>query len=128
MPAESLAQLRFVVQPELGQSKPRLSAYGYVRPAPYIFPCLAPSIAHLPPVVLFLGTRISSFSQADLASRSIRYVHTSDVEKHADAFTFSVSDGTNEVSPGTVFLRAVHSVGCDGSRFSSWVLAGDSYT
>ncbi|GAB0189453.1 extracellular matrix organizing protein FRAS1 [Grus japonensis] len=44
------------------------------------------------------GTRISSFSQADLASRSIRYVHTSDVEKHADAFTFSVSDGTNEVS------------------------------
>ncbi|NWY04165.1 FRAS1 protein, partial [Nothoprocta ornata] len=44
------------------------------------------------------GTRISSFSQADLASRSIQYVHTSDAEKHADAFTFSVSDGTDEVS------------------------------
>uniref|UniRef100_A0A8C4U634 VWFC domain-containing protein n=1 Tax=Falco tinnunculus TaxID=100819 RepID=A0A8C4U634_FALTI len=43
------------------------------------------------------GTRISSFSQADLASRSIRYVHTSDAEKHTDAFAFSVSDGTNEV-------------------------------
>ncbi|POI34347.1 hypothetical protein CIB84_001901, partial [Bambusicola thoracicus] len=44
------------------------------------------------------GTKISSFSQADLASRSIQYVHTSDTEKHSDAFTFSVSDGTNEVS------------------------------
>ncbi|XP_031463336.1 extracellular matrix protein FRAS1 [Phasianus colchicus] len=44
------------------------------------------------------GTKISSFSQADLASHSIQYVHTSDTEKHTDAFTFSVSDGTNEVS------------------------------
>ncbi|OXB58880.1 hypothetical protein ASZ78_012724 [Callipepla squamata] len=44
------------------------------------------------------GKKISSFSQADLASHSIRYVHTSDAEKHTDAFTFSVSDGTNEVS------------------------------
>uniref|UniRef100_A0A803XZT8 Calx-beta domain-containing protein n=1 Tax=Meleagris gallopavo TaxID=9103 RepID=A0A803XZT8_MELGA len=41
---------------------------------------------------------IFSFSQTDLASRSIQYVHTSDTEKHTDAFTFSVSDGTNEVS------------------------------
>ena len=55
------------------------------------------------PDVLFLGKRISSFSQADLASRSIQYVHTSDAEKHMDAFTFSVSDGTNEVSPSMVF-------------------------
>uniref|UniRef100_A0A8C8RJR6 VWFC domain-containing protein n=1 Tax=Pelusios castaneus TaxID=367368 RepID=A0A8C8RJR6_9SAUR len=44
------------------------------------------------------GTKINSFSQADLASRSIQYVHTSEVEKHSDAFTFSVSDGMNEVS------------------------------
>uniref|UniRef100_K7G756 Fraser extracellular matrix complex subunit 1 n=1 Tax=Pelodiscus sinensis TaxID=13735 RepID=K7G756_PELSI len=44
------------------------------------------------------GTRINSFSQADLASRSIQYIHTSEAEKHADAFTFSVSDGANEVS------------------------------
>lgn len=45
----------------------------------------------------FLGTRISSFSQADLASRSIQYIHTSEVEKHSDSFTYSVSDGVNEV-------------------------------
>lgn len=57
----------------------------------------------LSPVVLFLGTKISSFSQADLASRSIQYVHTSDTEKHTDAFTFSVSDGTNEVGPSMNF-------------------------
>ncbi|MEQ2177516.1 hypothetical protein GOODEAATRI_004328, partial [Goodea atripinnis] len=41
-------------------------------------------------------TRISSFTQADLASRSIQYVHTSEEEKHADQFSFTVSDGTNE--------------------------------
>lgn len=44
------------------------------------------------------GTRISSFTQADLASRSIQYVHTSEEEKHADQFSFTVSDGTNEVN------------------------------
>ncbi|XP_037832589.1 extracellular matrix protein FRAS1 isoform X2 [Kryptolebias marmoratus] len=44
------------------------------------------------------GTRISSFTQADLASRSIQYVHTSEEEKHADQFSFTVSDGTNEVA------------------------------
>lgn len=31
-------------------------------------------------------------------SRSIQYVHTSEEEKHADQFSFSVSDGTNEVN------------------------------
>ncbi|XP_057287145.1 extracellular matrix organizing protein FRAS1 [Pezoporus wallicus] len=56
-----------------------------------------PQLGHLEHVAS-PGTRIISFSQADLASRSIRYVHTSDTEKHTDAFTFSVSDGTNEVS------------------------------
>ncbi|XP_034152338.1 extracellular matrix protein FRAS1 isoform X3 [Esox lucius] len=44
------------------------------------------------------GTRITSFSQADLASRSIQYVHTSEEEKHADEFSFVVSDGANEVA------------------------------
>ncbi|TMS03411.1 Extracellular matrix protein FRAS1 [Larimichthys crocea] len=44
------------------------------------------------------GTRISMFTQADLASRSIQYVHTSEEEKHADQFSFTVSDGTNEVA------------------------------
>ncbi|KAM6401739.1 extracellular matrix organizing protein FRAS1 isoform 2-T2 [Pluvialis apricaria] len=56
-----------------------------------------PQLGHLEHVAS-PGRRIGSFSQADLASRSIQYVHTSDVEKHTDAFTFSVSDGANEVS------------------------------
>ncbi|XP_053831515.1 extracellular matrix organizing protein FRAS1 [Vidua macroura] len=56
-----------------------------------------PQLGHLEHVAS-PGTRISSFSQADLASGSIQYIHTSDTEKHRDAFTFSVSDGTNEVS------------------------------
>lgn len=51
-------------------------------------------------VVLSLGTRIRTFTQADLASRSIKYVHTSEEEKHADQFLFVVSDGTNEVNEG----------------------------
>ncbi|NXD29010.1 FRAS1 protein, partial [Spelaeornis formosus] len=56
-----------------------------------------PQLGHLEHVAS-PGTRISSFSQADLASGSIQYIHTSDTEKHRDAFAFSVSDGTNEVS------------------------------
>ncbi|XP_064005810.1 extracellular matrix organizing protein FRAS1 [Pogoniulus pusillus] len=77
-----------------------------------------PQLGHLEHVAS-PGKRISSFSQADLASRSIRYVHTSDIEKHTDAFTFSVSDGTNEVSqtfditinPVDDSLPLVHSLG-----------------
>ncbi|XP_027744997.1 extracellular matrix protein FRAS1 [Empidonax traillii] len=56
-----------------------------------------PQLGHLEHVAS-PGMRINSFSQADLASRSIQYIHTSDMEKHMDAFTFSVSDGMNEVS------------------------------
>ncbi|XP_061439271.1 extracellular matrix organizing protein FRAS1 isoform X3 [Rhineura floridana] len=44
------------------------------------------------------GRRISSFRQADLVSRSIQYIHTSEAEKHLDTFAFSISDGTHEVS------------------------------
>ncbi|XP_053559271.1 LOW QUALITY PROTEIN: extracellular matrix organizing protein FRAS1 [Bombina bombina] len=44
------------------------------------------------------GVKISSFSQADLESRNIQYIHTSAEEKHSDEFTFTVSDGVNEVS------------------------------
>ncbi|CAM4540352.1 unnamed protein product [Leuciscus chuanchicus] len=44
------------------------------------------------------GTRISTFTQADLASRNIQYVHTSEEETHSDDFTFTVSDGGNEIS------------------------------
>ncbi|XP_073717143.1 extracellular matrix organizing protein FRAS1 [Misgurnus anguillicaudatus] len=44
------------------------------------------------------GTRISTFTQADLTSRKIQYVHTSEEEIHSDDFTFTVSDGANEIS------------------------------
>ncbi|XP_044921660.1 extracellular matrix organizing protein FRAS1 isoform X1 [Mustela putorius furo] len=44
------------------------------------------------------GTQIRSFSQADLTSRSIQYVHSSDTEKHSDAFDFTLSDGISEVT------------------------------
>ncbi|XP_035245707.1 extracellular matrix protein FRAS1-like isoform X1 [Anguilla anguilla] len=44
------------------------------------------------------GTRIRSFTQADLASGSIQYVHTSEEERPSDSFTFTVSDGVNEIS------------------------------
>lgn len=47
------------------------------------------------------GTRISTFTQADLASRNIQYVHTSEEETHSDDFTFTVSDGGNEVHTRT---------------------------
>ncbi|XP_032739045.1 extracellular matrix protein FRAS1 [Lontra canadensis] len=44
------------------------------------------------------GTQIRSFTQADLTSRNIQYVHSSDTEKHSDAFTFILSDGISEVT------------------------------
>lgn len=56
-----------------------------------------PSLGHLEHVAS-PGARISTFTQADLASRGIQYVHSSEEEKHADQFSFTVSDGTNEVA------------------------------
>lgn len=59
------------------------------------------------------GTRVSTFTQADLASRNIQYVHTSEEEIHSDEFTFTVSDGANEVhsqtwqTPAHYFLHQV---------------------
>ncbi|XP_046698206.1 extracellular matrix protein FRAS1 [Silurus meridionalis] len=44
------------------------------------------------------GKRISTFTQADLASRNVQYVHTSEEEHYSDDFTFTVSDGANEIS------------------------------
>ncbi|KAK2507746.1 hypothetical protein MC885_004163 [Smutsia gigantea] len=44
------------------------------------------------------GIQISSFTQADLTSRNIQYIHTSETERHSDAFSFTLSDGVNEVS------------------------------
>ena len=46
----------------------------------------------------FPGTGITQFSQADLAAGAISYVHTSPEENTMDSFTFTVDDGTNQVS------------------------------
>lgn len=40
---------------------------------------------------------VIEFSQADLAGNNIVYIHTSTEEAHSDKFTFSVTDGINEV-------------------------------
>nr|XP_010967704.1 extracellular matrix organizing protein FRAS1 [Camelus bactrianus] len=44
------------------------------------------------------GIQISSFSQADLTSGNVQYVHSSETEEHSDAFSFTLSDGVNEVT------------------------------
>ncbi|CAJ0956016.1 unnamed protein product [Ranitomeya imitator] len=69
-------------------SEPRELLFGITR---------QPSLGHLEHIGS-PGIKISSFTQADLESRSIQYIHTSADEKHADDFTFTVSDGVNEVS------------------------------
>lgn len=56
-----------------------------------------PELGHLE-LASLPGQRIISFTQADLASRNLQYVHTSKKEKHSDQFTFKVSDGVNEVA------------------------------
>ena len=47
--------------------------------------------------LLLLGIQINSFTQADLTSGRIQYIHSSETEKHSDAFSFTLSDGVNEV-------------------------------
>ncbi|XP_030875381.1 extracellular matrix protein FRAS1, partial [Leptonychotes weddellii] len=42
--------------------------------------------------------QISSFTQADLTSQNVRYIHSSETEKHSDAFSFALSDGVSEVT------------------------------
>ncbi|XP_025024783.1 extracellular matrix protein FRAS1 isoform X2 [Python bivittatus] len=56
-----------------------------------------PQLGHLEHAAL-PGRRISSFQQADLISHSIHYIHTNEAEEHADMFTFTVSDGIQEVT------------------------------
>lgn len=51
--------------------------------------------------IISLGVPVSEFSQSDLAANSVMYYHTSPTEEYMDAFTYTVSDGTNEV----VFLE-----------------------
>ncbi|XP_032256496.1 extracellular matrix protein FRAS1 isoform X3 [Phoca vitulina] len=47
------------------------------------------------------GIQISSFTQADLTSQNVRYIHSSETEKHSDAFSFTLSDGVSEVGKVT---------------------------
>ncbi|XP_045713823.1 extracellular matrix organizing protein FRAS1 isoform X4 [Phyllostomus hastatus] len=44
------------------------------------------------------GIQITSFTQADLTSRNVQYIHSSESEKYSDAFSFTLSDGVNEVT------------------------------
>lgn len=43
------------------------------------------------------GIQISSFTQADLTSGSVQYVHSGEPGKHSDVFSFVLSDGVHEV-------------------------------
>ncbi|XP_042534078.1 extracellular matrix organizing protein FRAS1 [Dipodomys spectabilis] len=56
-----------------------------------------PQLGHLEHVTS-PGIHISSFTQADLTSRNVQYVHTSEMETHVDAFSFVLSDGVHEVT------------------------------
>ncbi|XP_045392852.1 extracellular matrix organizing protein FRAS1 isoform X1 [Lemur catta] len=56
-----------------------------------------PQLGHLE-LTASPGVRISSFTQADLAAGTVQYVHSSEAEKHADAFSFALSDGAHEVT------------------------------
>ncbi|XP_070544831.1 extracellular matrix organizing protein FRAS1-like [Ptychodera flava] len=44
------------------------------------------------------GVPIIHFTQSDLAAKTIQYVHTSDEEVYMDTFTFSVDDGSNQIT------------------------------
>ena len=48
--------------------------------------------------MLFAGVGVNSFTQNQLVSGDIRYVHTSSDERTQDSFVFSLSDGINSVS------------------------------
>lgn len=64
---------------------------------------------------LLLGTQIRSFTQADLTSGDIQYVHSSNTEKHSDAFGFTLSDGISEV--GKALRRRPQGTGSDSEVF-----------
>lgn len=48
-------------------------------------------------VDIFTGIPVMEFTQSDIAASQVQYIHTSESEDHLDSFTFSVSDGTNDV-------------------------------
>ena len=49
-------------------------------------------------VTFILGRAIGRFTQSDLISETIQYVHTADSKKTEDHFSFSLTDGANSVS------------------------------
>ena len=66
----------------------------------YIFHCLGTPISEFTQwhyVFHCLGIPISEFTQSDLAANSVCYLHTSTEEIYMDSFTFSVTDGKNQV-------------------------------
>jgi hypothetical protein len=66
----------------------------------YLFHCLGIPISEFTQwhyLFLCLGIPISEFTQSDLAANSVCYLHTSTEEIYMDSFTFSVTDGKNQV-------------------------------
>ncbi|VDI42839.1 Hypothetical predicted protein [Mytilus galloprovincialis] len=57
----------------------------------------APNLGHLE-LTSNQGIPISEFTQSDLAANSVCYIHTSKEEIYMDSFTFSVSDGSNQIT------------------------------
>ena len=51
---------------------------------------------------------ITEFTQSDLASKTVKYVHTSETEATMDSFTFTVDDGTNQVSLLYYLVLPIH--------------------
>uniref|UniRef100_F1M3H3 Fraser extracellular matrix complex subunit 1 n=1 Tax=Rattus norvegicus TaxID=10116 RepID=F1M3H3_RAT len=66
-----------------------------------------PQLGHLEHVAS-PGIQISSFTQADLTSRNVQYVHSSGTGKLSDAFSFVLSDGLHEVTQ--TFSITIHPV------------------
>ncbi|XP_013419183.1 extracellular matrix protein FRAS1-like, partial [Lingula anatina] len=67
-------------------------------PANLLFSVLTPpQLGHIA-LVGARGMPVSQFRQSDLAAGQVQYVHTSSEEIYMDSFTFSVTDGTNDVT------------------------------
>lgn len=80
-----------------------------------------PQLGHLEHVAS-PGIQISSFTQADLASRNVQYVRSSGTGKQSDAFSFVLSDGLHEVRGPMVHPRVLRFLGFffEGSGQAHW--------
>ncbi|GAB1289869.1 Extracellular matrix organizing protein FRAS1 [Apodemus speciosus] len=78
------------------------------KPAELIYRITAqPQLGHLEHVAS-PGIQISSFTQADLTSHNVQYVHSSGTGKQSDTFSFVLSDGLHEVTE--TFHITIHPV------------------